>query len=167
MAEAAPHALILLDGAYAEFGDEDLTAHVLALDPASWRILVGELENAWHALASGRTPLPVREHTSLRQWSRLLSDRAATLDTCGFWERQFDGEDPNIGARRIEQLPVLHQPPFNLAYALIAQRLQHGGQRFAAQVGIGAATQENVACQHILHLRRGGAQLGAPAEHGS
>ncbi|WP_166905373.1 non-ribosomal peptide synthetase [Mycobacterium sp. DL440] len=79
-----------------------LTAHVLALDPASWRILVGELENAWHALASGRTPLPVREHTSLRQWSRLLSERAATLDTCDFWERQFEGGDPEIGARRVD-----------------------------------------------------------------
>ncbi|BBX24958.1 non-ribosomal peptide synthetase [Mycolicibacterium alvei] len=79
-----------------------LTAHVLALDPASWRILVGELENTWHALASGRTPLPVREHTSLRQWSRMLSGRAATLDTCGFWERQFDGDDPEIGARRVD-----------------------------------------------------------------
>lgn len=79
-----------------------LSAHVLALDPASWRILVGELENAWHALASGRTPLPVREHTSLRQWSRLLSERAAGLDTSGFWEQQFDGDDPDIGARRVD-----------------------------------------------------------------
>lgn len=31
VAEAAPHALILLDGAYAEFGDEDLTALALTL----------------------------------------------------------------------------------------------------------------------------------------
>ncbi|WP_029109645.1 non-ribosomal peptide synthetase [Mycobacterium sp. URHD0025] len=79
-----------------------LTAHVLALDPASWRILVGELENAWHALSAGRDPLPVREHTSLRQWSRLLTERAAQLDTCGFWEQQFEGDDPDIGARRID-----------------------------------------------------------------
>ncbi len=79
-----------------------LTAHVLALDPASWRIVVGEIENSWHALASGRDPLPVREHTSLRQWSRLLSERAAGLDTCAFWERQFDGEDPDIGSRRVD-----------------------------------------------------------------
>ncbi|OBC15821.1 non-ribosomal peptide synthetase [Mycobacterium sp. 852013-50091_SCH5140682] len=79
-----------------------LTAHVLALDPASWRIMVGELETAWHALASGRTPTPVREHTSLRQWSRLLSDRALKLDTCDFWERQFDGGDPDLGMRRID-----------------------------------------------------------------
>jgi mycobactin peptide synthetase MbtF len=79
-----------------------LTAHVLALDPASWRIMVGELETAWHALAAGRRPTPIREHTSLRQWSRLLSDRALKLDTCDFWDRQFDGDDPVLGARRID-----------------------------------------------------------------
>ncbi|WP_458316578.1 amino acid adenylation domain-containing protein [Mycolicibacterium brisbanense] len=79
-----------------------LTAHVLALDPASWRIMVGELETAWHALAAGRTPTPVREHTSLRQWARLLSDRALKLDTCDFWERQFDGGDPDLGMRRVD-----------------------------------------------------------------
>jgi mycobactin peptide synthetase MbtF len=79
-----------------------LTGHVLALDPASWRIMVGELETAWHALAAGRTPTPVREHTSLRQWSRLLSDRALKLDSCDFWESQFDGGDPDLGMRRID-----------------------------------------------------------------
>ncbi|MGV0596203.1 amino acid adenylation domain-containing protein [Mycolicibacterium porcinum] len=86
----------------AEGGLLILTAHVLALDPASWRILVGELENAWYALTSGRSPMPVREHTSLRQWSRLLTERAAGLDTCAFWERQFIGDDPEIGSRRID-----------------------------------------------------------------
>lgn len=79
-----------------------LTAHVLALDPASWRIMVGELETTWHALASGRKPAPVREHTSLRQWSRLLAERALKLDTCDFWQRQFVGDDPDIGARRVD-----------------------------------------------------------------
>ncbi|MBU8815005.1 amino acid adenylation domain-containing protein [Mycolicibacterium goodii] len=79
-----------------------LTAHVLALDPASWRIMVGELETAWHALASGRQPTPVREHTSLRRWSRMLCERALKLDTADFWHRQFDGADPDIGARRVD-----------------------------------------------------------------
>lgn len=78
-----------------------LSAHVLALDPASWRILVGELENGWHALASGNTPAPVREHTSYRQWSQLLAARAESLDTVGFWERQVAGEDPTLGNRRL------------------------------------------------------------------
>ena len=97
----------MLDAVWLHHPDTDaglliLTAHVLALDPASWRIVVGELENAWHALQSGRDPMPVSEHTSLRQWSQLLIDRAQTLDTCAFWERQFDGDDPDIGARRVD-----------------------------------------------------------------
>lgn len=102
-----PQSGSMLDAVWLHHPDTDgglliLTAHVLAFDPASWRIVVGELENAWHAVASGRTPIPVREHTSLRQWSRLLAERAAGLDTCDFWERQFDGGDPDIGARRID-----------------------------------------------------------------
>jgi mycobactin peptide synthetase MbtF len=79
-----------------------LTAHVLALDPASWRIVLGELESGWHALVSGRKPAAPREHTSLRQWSHLLAERALKLDTCDFWQRQLDGGDPDIGARRIQ-----------------------------------------------------------------
>lgn len=78
-----------------------ITAHVLALDPASWRIVLGELEAGWHALASGTSPAPAREHTSLRQWSRLLTERALKLDTYDFWAAQFDGDDPDVGARRI------------------------------------------------------------------
>jgi mycobactin peptide synthetase MbtF len=78
-----------------------LTAHVLALDPASWRIVLGELEAGWHALTSGRAPAPAREHTSLRRWSLLLAERALKLDSCDFWQRQLDGADPDIGARRI------------------------------------------------------------------
>ena len=78
-----------------------LTAHVLAMDPASWQIVLGELESGWHALAAGRAPVAVREHTSLRQWARLLSERARTLDTCEYWERQLAGADPDIGTRRV------------------------------------------------------------------
>ncbi|WP_305853342.1 amino acid adenylation domain-containing protein [Mycolicibacterium sp. YH-1] len=78
-----------------------LTVHVLAMDPASWRIVLGELEASWHALACGTSPAPAREHTSLRQWSGLLAERARTLDTCDFWAAQFDGGDPLLGARRI------------------------------------------------------------------
>lgn len=78
-----------------------LTAHVLAMDPASWRIVLGELDAAWHALAAGGRPAPVREHTGLRRWSRLLTDRAARLDTCDFWAAQLGGGDPELGARRV------------------------------------------------------------------
>ncbi|MBI3223746.1 MAG: amino acid adenylation domain-containing protein [Mycolicibacterium cosmeticum] len=78
-----------------------LTAHVLAMDPASWRIVLGELETGWHAQASGHVPPPVREHTSLRQWSRILSERALKLDSCAFWETQLAGDDPDLGTRRV------------------------------------------------------------------
>ncbi|MEH3129445.1 MAG: amino acid adenylation domain-containing protein [Mycolicibacterium neoaurum] len=78
-----------------------LTAHVLAMDPASWQIVLGELETGWHALAADHNPAPVREHTSLRRWSRLLAERALKLDTCDFWERQLEGPDPDLGARRV------------------------------------------------------------------
>lgn len=78
-----------------------LTAHVLAMDPASWRIVLGELETAWHAVASGHQPPPVREHTSLRRWSNILAERALKLDTCDFWEAQLVGDDPELGSRRV------------------------------------------------------------------
>ena len=78
-----------------------LTPHVLAMDPASWRIVLGELESGWRAMASGIKPMPPREHTSLRRWSRVLAERALKLDTCDFWQRQLDGADPDLGTRRI------------------------------------------------------------------
>ena len=78
-----------------------LTAHVLAMDPASWRIVLSELDAGLHALAAGREPTPVREHTSYRQWSRLLGERARALDTEDFWAAELRGADPPLGARRV------------------------------------------------------------------
>ncbi len=78
-----------------------LSAHVLAVDPASWRIVLGELENGWHALAAGAEPAAIREHTSYRTWSRLITERAQQLDTVDFWEAQVAGPDPQLGKRRV------------------------------------------------------------------
>jgi mycobactin peptide synthetase MbtF len=78
-----------------------MTAHVLAMDPASWRIVLGELDAGLHALAAGRKPTPAREHTSYRQWSWLLAERAAALDTEDFWAAELRGADPPLGARRL------------------------------------------------------------------
>jgi mycobactin peptide synthetase MbtF len=78
-----------------------LTAHVLAMDPASWRIVLGEVDAGLHALAVGRPPAPTREHTDYRQWSRLLTERAKALDTEDFWAGELDGLDPPLGARRL------------------------------------------------------------------
>jgi len=79
-----------------------LVAHVLALDPASWRIVLGELDASWHTIKSGRDPLPATEYTSYRRWSRLLAERAAELDTCDYWAAQLEGADPVLGTRRIQ-----------------------------------------------------------------
>jgi len=78
-----------------------LTAHVLALDPASWRIVIGELDAGWHTIESGRDPVPALEHTSYRRWSRALTERATHLDTVDFWVDQLKGDDPVLGARRV------------------------------------------------------------------
>ncbi|MGE2714898.1 amino acid adenylation domain-containing protein [Mycolicibacterium litorale] len=78
-----------------------VTAHVLAIDPASWRVVLGELDAGWHALSAGRTPVPTREHTTYRQWSAQLHERADALDTADFWAAQLDGADPDLGARRV------------------------------------------------------------------
>jgi mycobactin peptide synthetase MbtF len=78
-----------------------LTAHVLAMDPASWRIALSELDTGLHALAAGRRPTPVREHTSYRRWSQLLVERAQVLDSEDFWAAELQGADPPLGARRL------------------------------------------------------------------
>ncbi|MGV0794568.1 amino acid adenylation domain-containing protein [Mycolicibacterium sp. XJ1819] len=78
-----------------------MTAHVLALDPASWRVVLGELDAGWHAIAAGRSPVPALEHTSYRRWSRLLAERVESLDTVDFWAAQLDGADPQLGSRRV------------------------------------------------------------------
>ncbi|MCV7195374.1 amino acid adenylation domain-containing protein [Mycobacterium angelicum] len=78
-----------------------LAAHVLAMDPASWRVVLGELDAALHALADGRSPAPIHEHTGFRRWAQALAQRAETLDTTSFWLDQLRGDDPDLGARRL------------------------------------------------------------------
>jgi mycobactin peptide synthetase MbtF len=73
-----------------------LAAHVLALDPASWRVVLGELDAA---LAD--SPVQVREHTTYRCWADALTARADGLDTTPFWIAELDGDDPDLGARRV------------------------------------------------------------------
>jgi mycobactin peptide synthetase MbtF len=78
-----------------------LAAHVLAMDPASWRVVLGELDLALHALRDGRSVSPAREHTSYRRWARALAVRAEALDTLPFWVAQLAGDDPMLGSRRV------------------------------------------------------------------
>lgn len=79
-----------------------LAAHVVALDPASWRVVLGELGAALTASTTGHSPAPIREHTSYRRWADALTARAQRLDTVQFWASQLDGDDPDLGARRLD-----------------------------------------------------------------
>jgi mycobactin peptide synthetase MbtF len=79
-----------------------LAVHVLAMDPASWRVVLGELDTALQALATGHSPAPIREYTSYRRWAAALTERANQLDTEEFWAAQLEGEDPALGARRLD-----------------------------------------------------------------
>ncbi len=78
-----------------------LAAHVLALDPVSWQVVLGELDATLHALMAGNTPAPVREHTSYRQWVRAMTARAKSLDSEPYWTMQLAGDDPELGRRRL------------------------------------------------------------------
>ncbi|TDO10046.1 mycobactin peptide synthetase MbtF [Mycobacterium sp. BK086] len=75
-----------------------LVVHVLAMDPASWRIVLGELMANWSTAADESIS---GERMSYRRWACTLADRATQLDTVEFWLEQLDGEDPALGARRI------------------------------------------------------------------
>lgn len=72
-----------------------LGAHVLALDPVSWQVVLGELD----AALDGADPLP--ERRGYRRWAAALTARAETLDTVEFWAGELAGDDPLLGARRV------------------------------------------------------------------
>jgi mycobactin peptide synthetase MbtF len=78
-----------------------LAAHVLALDPVSWQVVLGELDATLHALMAGNSPAPVREHTSYRRWVDTMTTRAESLDSEPYWTTQLAGEDPELGRRRL------------------------------------------------------------------
>jgi mycobactin peptide synthetase MbtF len=78
-----------------------LTAHVLALDPVSWQVVLGELDATLHALMAGNPPAPVREHTSYRHWVDAMTARADSLDSEPYWTMQLAGDDPELGQRRL------------------------------------------------------------------
>jgi mycobactin peptide synthetase MbtF len=78
-----------------------LAAHVLAMDPVSWQVVLGELDATLHALIAGKTPAPVREHTSYRRWVHALIERAEFLDSEPYWVSQLEGDDPDLGERRL------------------------------------------------------------------
>lgn len=55
-----------------------LTAHHLAADGVTWRILLPDLAAAWEAVAAGRAPAPEPVGVSFRHWAHRLTELAAT-----------------------------------------------------------------------------------------
>ncbi|MBV2155356.1 non-ribosomal peptide synthase/polyketide synthase [Kitasatospora sp. SUK 42] len=51
-----------------------LTAHHLAVDSVSWRVLLPELEQAYRQAAAGERPHPEPEHTPFTDWAHRLAE---------------------------------------------------------------------------------------------
>jgi amino acid adenylation domain-containing protein/non-ribosomal peptide synthase protein (TIGR01720 family) len=96
---------VWFDAGPAHPGDLLLVVHHLAVDGVSWRILLPDLAQAWHALAAGREPELDPVWTSWRRWSHLLHDAAhdpARADQLPYWTAVLDGPDPQLGARPLD-----------------------------------------------------------------
>lgn len=78
-----------------------LVVHVLAMDPGSWRIVLGEVMANWSAAGAGELGPVSGERVSYRRWAHSLARRASELDTVDFWLAQLEGDDPALGTRRI------------------------------------------------------------------
>ncbi|MFJ7147383.1 non-ribosomal peptide synthase/polyketide synthase [Streptomyces sp. NPDC100445] len=57
-----------------------LTAHHLAVDSVSWRVLLADLEAAYRQAAAGEEPRLEPEHTPFTDWARRLADRVRAGD---------------------------------------------------------------------------------------
>ncbi|MCL3995529.1 non-ribosomal peptide synthase/polyketide synthase [Streptomyces lavenduligriseus] len=68
-----------------------VTAHHLAVDSVSWRILLTDLETAYRQAAAGEEPRLEPEHTPFTTWAHALADRVRSGgldDDLAYWTRQ-------------------------------------------------------------------------------
>ncbi|MUM24641.1 amino acid adenylation domain-containing protein [Mycobacterium sp. CBMA271] len=83
-----------------------LAVHHLAADPMAWRVIMHELESRWQTMATGLTtgsvPALARTGSDYRRWATALMAEAEDVGSLPFWITQLDGEDPEIGSRRID-----------------------------------------------------------------
>ncbi|WP_329396068.1 amino acid adenylation domain-containing protein [Streptomyces melanogenes] len=82
-----------------------LVAHRLAMDPASWRILLHDLRTAWTALQDGTPVMLEPVGTSFRRWARHMADTAASPTPAAeteWWARTLATEDPPLDWRATE-----------------------------------------------------------------
>ncbi|MCA1225006.1 amino acid adenylation domain-containing protein [Saccharopolyspora sp. 6M] len=102
---AAMVAVVWLDHGRDEPGRLLIVAHHLAVDGVSWRILLGDLAEAYAASARGERPVLLPVGTSLRSWARRLTE-IATLPVrrseTAFWSDVVDTPDPLLGSRALD-----------------------------------------------------------------
>ncbi len=82
-----------------------LVAHHLAVDAASWRILLPDLAAAWAAVSAGGRPALAPVTMSFRAWSALLTEQAghdARIAEFGLWHRMLADSAPSIGIRALD-----------------------------------------------------------------
>ncbi|MGW2952503.1 non-ribosomal peptide synthase/polyketide synthase, partial [Streptomyces eurythermus] len=68
-----------------------VTAHHLAVDSVSWRILLADLESAYRQAAAGREPRLEPEHTPFTAWAHALAERVRSGgldDDLPYWTRE-------------------------------------------------------------------------------
>ncbi|WP_433630395.1 amino acid adenylation domain-containing protein [Nocardia sp. CA-120079] len=92
-------------GARTRSGRLIVVAHRLAVDSASWRILVADLIAAWAQVSVGNTPVLADVGTSMRRWSHALVEEARTERRSAeveYWQDMIAGPDPLIGSRELD-----------------------------------------------------------------
>ncbi|OEJ93982.1 non-ribosomal peptide synthetase [Streptomyces thermolilacinus] len=116
---------VLIDAGPAEPRRLLLVIHHLAVDGVSWRILLGDLETAWQAVAAGRDirldPVP----TSYRRWARTLTDHARTASRVAelpLWDAQSEGDAVEVGERPLDPARDVHGTAGRLRIELPADR---------------------------------------------
>ncbi|WP_062985006.1 non-ribosomal peptide synthetase [Nocardia anaemiae] len=92
-------------GARTRSGRLIVVAHRLAVDSASWRILVADSVAAWAQVSVGNAPVLADVGTSMRRWSHALVDEAGTerrSAELAYWQGMIAGPDPLIGSRELD-----------------------------------------------------------------
>ncbi|MGN9762104.1 amino acid adenylation domain-containing protein [Streptomyces sp. SD31] len=82
-----------------------MTAHHLAVDAVSWRILLADLAAAREAVAEGYRPALAPVPTSLRSWAAALVAQARTperLAELPFWTALLKETEPPLGERPLD-----------------------------------------------------------------
>ncbi|GAA2704280.1 non-ribosomal peptide synthetase [Actinoplanes palleronii] len=79
-----------------------IVVHRLAVDEASWPILLTDLVAVWRRERAGDVPQPATAGTSFRRWAHALADEAVSPrreKELPRWRQILDGDEPTLGAR--------------------------------------------------------------------